>query len=214
MRFIYVFIVLFSTLCANAQITSAVRDVKGQRELGELDGTYIYNEAFPNEIPKYAYLQCWRTNPQTSKEQFDSLTISKLQTHWFRERINGEDVPCSCLIHYRIVLKGLQIYHQRYKRDGKVYKEEKYYALGTHERWNSHFEFRDKNDYAKYNSQNIGKRQRIKYKQSEYQMEITKDFFDWLHQLSNEWKVTEKESEDIKDLDKESSGYDPLWWLW
>lgn len=45
-------------------------------------------------------------------------------------------------------------------------------------------------------------------------MEITKDFFDWLHQLSNEWKVTEKESEDIKDLDEESSGYDPLWWLW
>ena len=206
----------FSVLSADAQLTSAVRDCKGQRELGELDGTYIYNDAFPNESPKYAYLQCWRTNPQTSKEQFDSLTISKLQTHWFRERINGEDVPCSYLIHYRIVLKGLQIYHQRYKRDGKVYKEEKYYALGTHERWNSHFEFRDKNDYAKYDSKNIGKRFRHKYKQSDYQMEITKNFFDWLHQLSNEWKVTEKESEDIKDLDKESSDVDlyPFGWLW
>lgn len=210
----------FSVLSADAQLTSAVRDCKGQRELGELDGTYIYNDAFPNEIPKYAYLQCWRTNPQTSKEQFDSLTISRLESHWFRERINGEEVPCSALHHYRIVVKGLQIYHQRYKRDGKEYKEEKYYVLGTHERWNGHFEFRDKNDYAKYDSQIIaqiiGKRFRRKYKQSDYKMEITKNFFDWLHQLSNEWKVTEKESEDIKDLDKESSdvGLYPFGWLW
>ena len=207
---------LFSTLCANAQLISAVKDCKGQRELGELDGTYIYNEAFPNGIPKYAYLQCWRTNPQTSKEQFDSLTISRLESYWFRERINGEEVPCSALFHYRIVVKGLQIYHQRYKRDGKEYKEEKFYVLGTRERWNGHFEFRDKNDYAKYDSQIIGKRLRRKYKQSDYKMEITKNFFDWLHQLSNEWKVTEKESEDIKDLDKESSdvGLYPFGWLW
>lgn len=214
MRLIYVFIMLFSTLYANAQITSAVRDVKEQRELGELNGTYIYKGAFPNEIPKYAYLQYWRTNTSTSKEQFDSLTISTLQTNWFRERINGEEVPCSFLIHKRIVLKGLQIYHQRYKRNGKVHKEEKYYALGTRERWNCNFEFRDKNDYAKYDSRIIGKRYKKKYEQIDSQMEITKVFFDWLHQLSNEWKVTEKESEDIKDLDEKSSDSDLFWWMW
>lgn len=41
---------LFSTLCANAQLISAVRDCKGQRELGELEGTYIpqsLSECYP-----------------------------------------------------------------------------------------------------------------------------------------------------------------------
>lgn len=117
------------------------------------------------------------------------------------------------IIHERIVLKGLQIYHKKIQKDGKVYKKEKYYALGTHERWNCNFEFLDKNDSSKYDLRTIGKRFKRKYEQTEGQMEITKAFFDWLRQVNKNWKVTEKESEDIEDLDSESDLDDLLWMM-
>ena len=47
---------------------------------------------------------------------------------------------------------------------------------------------------------------------NENELEVTKDFFDWLHQLSDEWKITEIESEKIEDHDKKSSSdFDPFW---
>lgn len=216
MRLIYVFIMLFSTLYTNAQTQdqyrTAARNVEGQRVLGELVRSFMYDGAFP-ERPQNAYLQFWRINPQTPKQHFDSLTISELKTYHFRESIEGKDVPCSMIIHERIVLKGLQIHHKKYKKDGKVYKKEKYYALGTHERWNCNFEFLDKNDSSKYDLRTIGKRFKRKYEQTEGQMEITKAFFDWLRQVNKNWKVTEKESEDIEDLDSESDLDDLYLWM-
>lgn len=126
MRLIYVFIMLFSTLYTNAQTQdqyrTAARNVEGQRVLGELVRSFMYDEPFP-ERPQNAYLQFWRINPQTPKQHFDSLTISELKTYHFRESIEGKDVPCSMIIHERIVLKGLQIYHKKYKKDSKVYKK-------------------------------------------------------------------------------------------
>lgn len=126
MRLIYVFIMLFSTLYTNAQTQdqyrTAARNVEGQRVLGELVRSFMYDGAFP-EWPQNAYLQFWRINPQTPKQHFDSLTISELKTYHFRESIEGKDVPCSMIIHERIVLKGLQIYHKKIQKDGKVYKK-------------------------------------------------------------------------------------------
>lgn len=88
MRFIYILLMLFSTLCANAQLISAVRDCKGQRELGELEGTYIYHKAFQNvALDDDAYIQCWRTNALTPKGKIDSLTISSLKTYCFTEKL-------------------------------------------------------------------------------------------------------------------------------
>lgn len=87
MRFIYILLMLFSTLCANAQLISAVRDCKGQRELGELEGTYIYPKAFQGGVLRDAYIQCWRTNALTPKGKIDSLTISNLETYCFTEKL-------------------------------------------------------------------------------------------------------------------------------
>lgn len=59
----------------------------------------------------------------------------------------------------------------------------------------------------------IGKRFKRKHEQTEGQMEITKAFFDWLRQVNKNWKVTEKESEDIEDLDSESDLDDLFLWM-
>lgn len=61
--------------------------------------------------------------------------------------------------------------------------------------------------------QTIGKRHKRKFKQTEGQMEITKAFFDWLRQVNKNWKVTEKESEDIEDLDSKSDLDDLYLWM-
>ena len=216
MRFIYILLMLFSTLCANAQLISAVRDCKGQRELGELEGTYIYHKAFQNvALDDDAYIQCWRTNALTPKGQTDSLTISSLKTYCFTEKIEGKEMGCKCVFHDRIVLKGLKIFYQRYKKDNKINKEPKYFIMGTYERWSGDFDlnksswFYDKKEYSNFDTTKIGKRFRRKYEPHESELEVTKDFFDWLHQLSDEWKITEIESEKIEDHD--SSGFDPFW---
>ena len=70
----------------------------------------------------------------------------------------------------------------------------------------------DKKEYSNFDTTKIGKRFRRKYKPHESEMEVTKDFFDWLHQLSDEWKITELESEKIEDHD--SSDFDPFWLYW
>ena len=44
-------------------------------------------------------------------------------------------------------------------------------------------------------------------------MEITKAFFYFLRQVNKNWKVTEKESEDIEDLDSESDLDDLFLWM-
>lgn len=214
---------LFSTLCANAQLISAVRDCKGQRELGELEGTYIYPKAFQGGVLRDAYIQCWRTNALTPKGEIDSLTISNLETYCFTEKIDGKEMHCKCVSHKRIVLKGLKIFYQRYKKDNKINKEPKYFIMGIYERWNGDFDLNygdpfvsyDKKEYSNFDTTKIGKRFRRKYKPHESEMEVTKDFFDWLHQLSDEWKITELESEKIEDHDKKSSSdFDPFWLFW
>ena len=92
--------------------------------------------------------------------------------------------------------------------------------MGTYERWNGDFDLNygdpfvsyDKKEYSNFDTTKIGKRFRRKYKPHESEMEVTKDFFDWLHQLSDEWKITELESEKIEDHD--SSDFDPFWLYW
>ena len=90
--------------------------------------------------------------------------------------------------------------------------------MGTYERWSGDFDlnksslFYDKKEYSNFDTTKIGKRFRRKYEPHESELEVTKDFFDWLHQLSDEWKITEIESEKIEDYDKKSSSdFDPFW---
>lgn len=155
MRFIYILLMLFSTLCANAQLISAVRDCKGQRELGELEGTYIYPKAFQGGVLRDAYIQCWRTNALTPKGEIDSLTISNLETYCFTDKIDGKEMHCKCVFHDRIVLKGLKIFYQRYKEGNKINKEPKYFIMGTYERWVGDFDLNYGDPFVSYDKKNI-----------------------------------------------------------
>ena len=78
MKLIYVFIMLFSTLYTNAQTQdqyrTAARNVEGQRVLGELVRSFMYDGAFP-EWPQNAYLQFWRINPQTPSKRVRDASI-------------------------------------------------------------------------------------------------------------------------------------------
>lgn len=107
MRVLFFYIMLFSVLCSKAQIVSAVRDCKGQRELGKLEGTYIYNKGFSDGND--AYIQCWRTNTLTPQGQTDSLSISDIEKYCFSEKIDGEYMYCKDLMMSEIMMKNHQV---------------------------------------------------------------------------------------------------------
>lgn len=199
-------------------LKSPVKNCGGQRVLGELCGTYTFKKAFPTSMFEDAYLQLWRTNPNTPQGQGDSLTISRLETHAAREICDGVEIPYKFLNHNRIVVKGLKIFYQKYKKNNTIGKEPSYYVLGTKERWHSNFEFNyipgldDYKERPNFDINKIGKRFRRNYKPCESYMEITKAMFDWLHKLSDDWKVIEEESQEVKDLDKKEDSDDD--WLW
>lgn len=212
MRVLFFYIMLFFVLCSKAQIVSAVRDCKGQRELGKLEGTYIYNKGFSDGND--AYIQCWRTNTLTPQGQTDSLSISDIEKYCFSEKIDGEYMYCKVVFHRRIIIKGLKIFYQKYKKDNKIDKEPKYYVSGTYECWAGDFGLNfnnplasyDEKKYSNFDTNKIGRRFRKKIVPHDAKMEITKDLFDWLHKFNSGWKITEVESDDVRDYDEKSSG--------
>lgn len=165
---------------------------------------FEYENAFKDKFgSKKAYIVLSRVNPNTSYNSFDVITISNTQSMASSRYKNEKKIPVIMYQTTELDCDTLEIYHQRYKKNGeiKIEKVPKYYIKGNG-RLIRKFSPNKKSDP---NVEDFGTCFDKKWSVKDMRQEITKEFFEYLiKRWPNKFIKVERNSSDVRDLDKDN----------